>query len=1164
MSPSRQRFVALILATTGAAASFVQASVAPDATLQSTDQSMTGSVQANDVLDRASELVSQGQVIRARAMILALQDSSIGLSLSDEQSQRVWKLLANAERTIQRSDRHDIALQKAQHALGFDRLVDAQRQTITVLNSAKSSNQQIDRANAITQQIKIRRDEALPLVPATLRSAIDSFNQGDYPRAKMLITRIGTLGLELDASSRRKLAVYRTRIADLEQARGENFGSTTPSMGMLAPESGASSEWLISNANDMLNQPTEVTSDEPTEDPVVEIVDFEEPAAESEPDSEPEVDLVETARKFEAQTLIANANVAYEERRLSDAMDSYNNLMQNFASYISDEQRSQASERLNEIEVALGIQGGPTQGGLDDPIEERSIIMQRLTATYDNLTSQASDALASGDTSVASGLIAQARLEVQRARDVMPEATYERYLTELDGISSNIAQREEQLRQARLEREAAEREQRTLELETQRLNERDERVLASLQRVRALQSELKYEEALEIVENILFLDPANPSGLLLKDIIEDTIVYREFLIIKRDKSLSYAHESLDNREAMIIPDFVINYPDDWPAISFRRGSTLEFAESEANRAVLTQLRETRMPVDFDDNAFEDVLAFIGTTANLDIDTDWESLADIGVDPDSPISLRLNNVTLEVLLDRVLAKASDPVLPASWAVQDGILTISSDDVLRQNTLLEIYDIRDLLFVVPDFDNAPRFNIQQSSGPGSSGRSPFSGSSTRITLPDRDERVTAISDLIQASVDPDGWADAGGDTSSLTELNGSFIITTAPRYHREVIGLLNKLRSQRAVQINVEARFMSVNQNFFEQIGFDIDMYFNANNTEFTRANIVDPSLLPSDYFDPITGLINDNVTGNGQFFVDTNGDGVPDAISNINQPVFGPGNNGGAGLGNDQWSVIRAAQNSFGLTETLAGASAFAADILGANPALGITARFLDDVQVDFLVEATQADQRSVTLTAPRLTMSNGQRAFITVSTTTTYVSDLTPVTGANSGAFDPVLSTISDGVLLDVIGVVSADRRYVTLTVQTQLSDNDLDSNPRTITQEGAAGGGGGGIGGGAGNSSIFTGTIQQPTVTSTQINTTVTIPDQGTIMLGGQRLVDEVEVETGVPVLSKIPILSRFFSNRIDVKEEKTLLVLLKPTILIQDEEEERHFPGLLDQIGG
>tara|TARA_R110000765_G_scaffold340813_2_gene430842 strand:- start:16 stop:3477 length:3462 start_codon:yes stop_codon:yes gene_type:complete len=1152
MSPSRQRFVTLLLATTGAAASFAHANADPVIS-----PSATASVNATDVLDRATHLVSQGQVIRARALVQALQDSPAGLSLGDEQDTRVWKLLAEIERTIQRTDRHDIALQKAQQSLGMDQLVDADRQAQTVFNSPKSTPEQIDRANAITDQIKFRRDQALPLIPATLDSAINSFNQGDYTRSKNIINRIGSLGLELDAPTRRKLSIYRTRIADLEQTRGETFGTATPSMGMLAPESGSSSEWLIANAEEMLSQPTEVTGDEPD----VEIVDVEPTASYASDEPAEEVDLVETARKFQAQTLLANADIAFEERRLNDALTSYNDLLKNFSSYISQEERAQAAQRLNEVEISLGIQGGPSEGGLQDPIEERSIIMQRLTATYDNLTSQAKAALASGDTSVASGLVAQARLEVQRARDVMPEATYEQYITQLDTMSSNIAQRAEQLRQTRLETEAAEREQRTLELENQRLNQRDERVLASLERVRALQSELKYEEALEIVENILFLDPANPSGLLLKDIIADTIVYRDFLGFQRDKNLSYAHESLNNQEAMILPDFLLDYPDDWPAISFRRGSTLEFADSESNRAVLTQLRETRMPVDFDDNSFEDVLAFIGTTANLDIDTDWESLADIGVDPDSPITLRLNNVTLEVLLDRVLDKASDPVLPASWAVQDGILTISSDDVLRQNTLLEIYDVRDLLFEVPDFDNAPQFNIQ-SSGGGGSGQSPFSGGGQGVTLATRGDRVTAISDLIQASVDPDGWADAGGDTSSLTELNGNFIITTTPRYHREVIGLLNKLRSQRAVQINVETRFMSVDQNFFEQIGFDIDMYFNANNTEYQRTNLIDPSLLPSDFFDPITGLLNDNVTGNGLQLVDTDGDGVADAIGTQNQAVWGPGNNGGGGLPNDQWSIIRAAQNSFGLTETLAGASSFAADILGANPALGVTARFLDDVQVDFLVEATQADQRSVTLTAPRLTFTNGQRAFITVATTTTYVSDLTPITGSNSGAFDPVLSTISDGVLLDIVGVVSADRRYVTMTIQTQLSDNDLDSNPRTVTQQGAAGGGGGGAGG-TGNASTFTGTIQQPTVTSTQINTTVTVPDQGTIMLGGQRLIDEVEVETGVPVLSKIPILSRFFSNRIDVKEEKTLLVLLKPTILIQNEEEERHFPGLLDQLG-
>ena len=59
-----------------------------------------------------------------------------------------------------------------------------------------------------------------------------------------------------------------------------------------------------------------------------------------------------------------------------------------------------------------------------------------------------------------------------------------------------------------------------------------------------------------------------------------------------------------------------------------------------------------------------------------------------------------------------------------------------------------------------------------------------------------------------------------------------------------------------------------------------------------------------------------------------------------------------------------------------------------------------------------------------------------------------------------------------------------------------------------------------------------------------------------------EFEVEAGVPVLSKIPILNRLFSNRIKAKDEQTLLILIKPTILIQNEQEEQNFPGLLDTL--
>ena len=116
-------------------------------------------------------------------------------------------------------------------------------------------------------------------------------------------------------------------------------------------------------------------------------------------------------------------------------------------------------------------------------------------------------------------------------------------------------------------------------------------------------------------------------------------------------------------------------------------------------------------------------------------------------------------------------------------------------------------------------------------------------------------------------------------------------------------------------------------------------------------------------------------------------------------------------------------------------------------------------------------------------------------------------------------------------------------------------------TVTGAAGGGGGT--GGGGRAANFEGTIQLPEVTGTQINTTVTVPDKGTILLGGQRLVTELEIEVGVPLLSKVPVVNRFFTNRINSKTETTLLLMIRPEIIIQQEQENELFPNLRQEHG-
>ena len=140
---------------------------------------------------------------------------------------------------------------------------------------------------------------------------------------------------------------------------------------------------------------------------------------------------------------------------------------------------------------------------------------------------------------------------------------------------------------------------------------------------------------------------------------------------------------------------------------------------------------------------------------------------------------------------------------------------------------------------------------------------------------------------------------------------------------------------------------------------------------------------------------------------------------------------------------------------------------------------------------------------------------------------------------------MSTGTTLQVEATVSANRKYVTLTVQPQVSViNGFNSYAVNVT-------------GATGNVTTGEGFIQLPTITIQEVATTVSVPDKGTLLIGGQKLAGEVTKEMGVPMLSKIPIVNRLFTNRSTVKDESTLLILIKPTIIIHRDYEEQLFPG-------
>lgn len=1084
----------------------------PDAKVETTPVEATLSAAAT--LEQANDLIANGKAVRAKMLLQPLASEAGSTGLSTSEHERVYRLLTLANTKIKAMSPVDVSLQTAEGALASDELALARAQAQAVVDAPKATNEQVGKAKGMLARVETRQGELSPVMAQLLDDAAKDFQAGQFGTARTKLDRVSRSGVTLASADAERLADLQSRVVDQPVAAG-----------MLQPG-------VVKPRED---QPETKPAEQPATPPAAQAVT-----------PPPAADAIEMSRKAEAQSLFVEADQAYELRRMNEAASRYQRLKSEYFSFLSAEQQKMVNDRLSEARVVTG--SVPTTGATS-PLQElgktRDTALQLVRTEFDASMQQGNTALATGDTERARSAAAAALLKLNSGRDLFSAAEFETRLGQQKDLATRIAQDEVKIRQQSAEDAAKKNREQATKAAATALEDKERKISEAVGRVRALQAEMKYKEALQVVDQILFLDPINPTGLLMKDLLQDAEFYRNFGDIQRRKTQGLAREAVDNQDAMVPPTGIVQYPTDWPAKSYQRGGPTTLAETEDNRRALATLAQKRVPVNFEENRLEDVLKFVQTVTNLNMDVDWQSLANANIDKETQVSMKLTNVPVRTVLDRVMEKLSpDATSGAGWTVNDGVLTVASKEALNKNTLPLIYDIRDLLVEVPNYTNAPEFDLQsvlQNGGQGGGGgQSPFRQNNQQITAIRRtlQERTDELIRIITSNIDSQSWLENGGEVGKIQQFQGNLIITQTANNHRAVVGLLSKLREQRSMQINVETRFLLVGQDFFEQIGVDFDVYFNgrSNQVRTARQQAPNNSVQPSDFFDFGRGGLQRRVFGAP---IDANGDGQADPV--VGNPVALP----------SPLSVVGAGQNSLGLTEGLTQGS-FANTILSRAPALGVAGQFLDDIQVDFLVKATQANRRSVSLTAPRLTFTNGQTSNIYVATQVSFVSDLTPVVSESAVGFDPTLNVINEGVRLLVDGTISADRRYVTMNVDASVARIESFEN-RAITAV---------AGGQLVNSASTQSFIQLPTTTVTRVQTTVTVPDQGTILLGGQRVVTEGEVETGVPVLSKIPIINRLFTNRTETKEEQTLLILIKPTILIQNEEEAKNFPGLDESL--
>lgn len=186
------------------------------------------------------------------------------------------------------------------------------------------------------------------------------------------------------------------------------------------------------------------------------------------------------------------------------------------------------------------------------------------------------------------------------------------------------------------------------------------------------------------------------------------------------------------------------------------------------------------------------------------------------------------------------------------------------------------------------------------------------------------------------------------------------------------------------------------------------------------------------------------------------------------------------------------------------------------------------VDATVILQALQQDTSVRILQQPRVCTTDNKEAIFFNGQDVPFLASTT--IGANTGgATASAFEQISVGIGLNVRPRITKEKN-VAMDIQVLYSNlaSGVTVNP-----------------GGSGN----------PTVTRRQTNTTVTIKNGQTIVIGGIRLETQDYKKQGFPVLGDIPVLDLIFGYQQDVKVVKELVIFITPTVIENPDENDTNF---------
>ncbi len=401
--------------------------------------------------------------------------------------------------------------------------------------------------------------------------------------------------------------------------------------------------------------------------------------------------------------------------------------------------------------------------------------------------------------------------------------------------------------------------------------------------------------------------------------------------------------------------------------------------------------------------------------------------------------------------------------------------------------------------------------------------------------------------------------GGASATFWPHSGTLIVRNTQDNLDMVDALVDQANISQPKQVEIESKFVEINQDNLKELGFDW---------------LLGPFSL------------NGKVFGSGG----TAGNGMPInqanfPFNNNGMPVGGPGTtipgDGTAGgpvtSGNRSGDFAISANALDALLMPGAGAAASAA------PGIFGLAGVFTNPQFQVVIRALNQKKGIDLLSAPKVTTKSGQRAIVevirefryprtytqpqvpSIGSTTTVVSGAVPVVVTPTTPQD--WETRNTGVTLEVEPVVGGDSTTI-----------DLNLVPQVVEFEGFINYGspinavGVNTVGGVISTSVpvllTPNVINQPVFSTRKVTTSVSVYDGQTVVLGGLMREDVQKTEDKVPIIGDIPLVGRAFRTNVDQHVKKNLVMFVTARIVtpagvpLNEEEEEGLLPPALPEV--